>query len=169
MPDHDETTLELSGQRLRLVRHPTDLAVVGESAVLEAPEVRQQTRLTPAVTRLEAGNAEERDHLLARARRDSVAQPIYQVEGTGEEIIVDDHLLLEIVGDDRITLGDLAREHHLVVEGEVAGAHVLRLTPETGIDAVELAGRLARRPGVLSCRPQILTEHQRHGGPRFPR
>lgn len=173
MPDDDtskELTLELSGQTLRLKPHPTDVTVVGESGALGRRAAVEQRRIGAAVTRLSGKDSRERDDMLAAARRDSVAQVVYQVEGTGEEILAGDRLELVMNNDDSAALDSIVREHHLVTEGRMGEAHVVRLTPRTGLGVVELAARLQQRSDVRECRPQLLLDQSPTPGlPPMPR
>lgn len=173
--DAKETILELSGQTLHLKPHPTDLTVVGESRALARGAVArgavvERRAVSRGVTRFSAKDTAERDDFLAAGREDSVVQPVYRVEGTDEEIIAGDRLELEMVGNDAAALQRIARQYHLTDEGMMGEAHVMRLTPQTGMGAIELAAQLQQRDDVAACRPQILLDQSPTPGlPRMPR
>lgn len=153
----------LNGQRLELKKHPTDFSVQADpDEVRQAPNVEDATRLSRHMARAMADSARVRDNAMAEVRKNSVAHHIYQVEGTGEEIIIDDRIILELQRDDPGTLRALMNEYKLEYVMPLAGAHVLRVTNETGRNPIRTANELAQRPEVLSCMPEVVVEIERH-------
>ena len=160
-PDHDY--IVLGGQRLELRKHPTDFSVIGDSALSSLPRVRGSRPLSRSATRIETATEAERDQLMEEARSDGVAHHIYQVADTGEEIVIDDHILLSLEREDPEVLKRIVSELHLVAEGRLGDAHVLRLTKETGRNPLKVANELAERAGVTASQPRVLLDHQLHG------
>lgn len=158
----------LGGRRLAVRRHPTDFSVRGSTTFPDAFQVRLRS-VSRDVTRVEAATAAERDRLMGEARKSGIAQPVYTVVGTDEEIVLDDRVLLTLDPDDPDEVDRIAREFDLVRETPMGEAHVLRLTRATGSDALALSHELEERAGVKACEPQVLVQQQRHGGAPRPR
>ena len=59
-------------------------------------------------------------------------------------------------------------EYKLEYVRPLAGAHVLRVTNETGRNPIRTANELAQRPEVLSCMPEVVVEIERHDPVLFP-
>jgi subtilisin family serine protease len=159
----------LNGQRLELKKHPTDFSVLADpEQVRDKPNVEGAARLSRHMARATAESARVRDRAMAEVRRTEVAHHIYQVEGTGEEIIIDDRIILELQRDDPGTLQAIMDEYKLEYVRPLAGAHVLRVTKETGRNPIRTANELAQRPEVLSCMPEVVVEIERHDPVLFP-
>ena len=87
----------LNGQRLELKKHPTDFSVQADpDEVRQAPNVEDATRLSRHMARAMADSARVRDNAMAEVRKNSVAHHLYEVEGTGEEIVIADRVILEL-------------------------------------------------------------------------
>ena len=159
----------LNGQRLELKKHPTDFSVLADpERVRDKPNVEGAARLSRHMARATAESARVRDRAMAEVRRTEVAHHIYQVEGTGEEIIIDDRIILELQRDDPGTLQAIMDEYKLEYVRPLAGAHVLRVTNETGRNPIRTSNELAARPEVLSCMPEVVVEIERHDPVLFP-
>jgi len=162
--------ITLGGQHLSLAKHPTDFSLIGRSAVV-ASALREGARpLASHMTRLSAVTADRRDDLMRSAREDSVAHHIYQVAETGEEIVIDDRIILNLDQEDPRELGAIREEYSLVDEGRLGDGHVLRITEATGMNPLKAANSLAARPSVVACCPQVMVELQLHAQPElFPK
>ena len=170
MADKDPGSyIVLNGQRLELKKHPTDFSVLTDPEVVRAvPDVEGAARLSRHMARATAGSARARDRAMDEVRKTEVAHHIYQVEGTGEEIIIDDRIILELQRDDDATLRAIMDEYKLEYVTPMAGAHVLRLTNATKRNPIQTSNELAQRPEVLSCMPEVVVEIERHEPVLFP-
>ncbi|MEP7343591.1 MAG: S8 family serine peptidase [Acidobacteriota bacterium] len=160
--------IEMNGQHLRLVEHPTDFSVLGRSTVLDpdngSPLAARVTPLTAHVMRAQATDSAARDQLMDEVRTETVAHHIYQVEGTDEEIVIDNRIFLTLRNEDPRELEDIVEQYKLVPEGRMGDAYVLRVTEATGMNPLKAANRIAQREGVVSCSPQVLVPMQMHQG-----
>ncbi len=161
----------LAGQRLKLKKHPTDFSVLAEPQAVEAvgaPAVEATERLARHMTRVRAESARQRDKAMAEVRKKEVAHHIYEVEGTGEEIVIGDQITLELHRDDPTTLRALMDEFNLEYVEPLPGAHVLRVTAASGQNPIKVANELAKREVVAACTPEVVVEIERHDVALFP-
>lgn|GEM_PF-2087969 len=161
----------LNGQRVELVRHPTDFSVIAPlNAMAEGVadeglyENAALAPLTANQTRVQIENPEARDEVMAEVRQTNVAHHIYQVQDTDEEIVIDNRILLTLRYEDPAALESIIQEYQLQPEGRLGDAHVLRVTSASGMNPLKVANLIAQRDDVLSCQPQVLIPMQLHEG-----
>jgi subtilisin family serine protease len=167
----------MNGKRMELEQHPTDFSVLAPAEQLaraiEAPETARYEEiknkvkaeapvqpLSAGIARMQAKDAKSRDEVMDEVRRESVAHHIYRVAGTGEEIAIDNRIFLTPRNEDPELLERIIEEFHLVPEGRMADAYILRVTEATGRNPLKTANAIAEREGVLSCTPQVLVPLQ---------
>lgn len=155
----------LNGQPLAIRKHPTDFSVMASPASMIPEQFEHLSALSPSLIRAEAINTDERDRLMDEVRQENVAHHIYEVEGTGEEIVIDDRVILNLRHEGTGEMVNVLQEYHLVYEGRMGEAHVLRLTNATNRNPVKLSNELAAREGVLSCSPHVMLDMQRFHAP----
>lgn len=158
----------LNGQRLELEEHPTDFSVIGPSAVLGEAEKAGKADAMPlarGITRVRASRPGERDELMETVRQENVAHHIYQLPATGEEIAIDNRIILTLRRDDPELLERIIDEFQLVAEGRMGDAYVLRVTEATGQNPLRTANAILDVEGVESCQPQVLVPLQPHRRP----
>lgn len=155
----------LNGQQLAIRKHPTDFSVMASPASMIPERFERLSELSPSLVRAEAIDTDERDRLMNEVRQENVAHHIYEIEGTGEEIVIDDRVILNLRHEGTGELEDILREYHLVYEGRMGEAHVLRLTNATNRNPVKLSNELAEREGVLACSPHVMLDMQRFQTP----
>jgi subtilisin family serine protease len=155
----------MNGQRLELVQHPTDFSVIGRSNVLSDASISTQTetrRLSANMARVRAKDSKSRDQIMDAVREETVAHHIYQVKDTEEEIVIDNRILLTLRNENPEAFEKIVSEFHLVPEGKMGRAYILRVTEATGMNPLKAANSIARREGVESCTPQVLMPLQMH-------
>lgn len=157
----------MGGRKLKLRKHPTDFTVVGESGVVRSESVQDRQKVSSNVTRVKTRRRADVEEVMSQARRDAVAHHVYLVEGTGEEIVIDDRIILTLEEPDQTLLEEIIRKFHLKPEGRMGDSYVLRLTSESGGNPVKLANRIAQREGVREIHPHILIEQRRQGPTRL--
>jgi hypothetical protein len=95
-------------------------------------------------------------------RQENVAHHIYQVQGTGEEIAIDNRIILTLRHDDPALLEQIIDDFGLVAEGRMGDAYILRVTEATGRNPLRTANAILEREGVASCEPEVLIPNQIH-------
>ena len=156
----------LGGRKLSLTKNDTDFSVLAPAPqVLATSGVESAEPLSAQITRARAADPASRDQAMDAAREGAVAHHIYEVEGTGEEIVIDDHIILELRHESPALLQQIIDEYNLVYTTAMGGAHVLRLTAATGRNPLKLANELAARDDVASCTPQLLVPMMRQDAP----
>ncbi len=165
--DHG-TYIVLGGRKLRLKKHATDFSVLADARAISAPGVEETRPLARHMTRARVGDRRRRDQAMREVRQDSVAHHIYEVEGTNEEVVIDDHIILELRDDSADVLQRLIDEYKLAYVSRMADAYVLRVTEATGRNPLKVANELAARDEVASCSPQLVVEMQLHRAELFP-
>lgn len=98
-------------------------------------------------------------------RTDHVAHHIYQAQGTGEDIVLDDHLILNLCREGTGELERILQDYHLTYEGRMGNAQVLRVTSQSGKSPLKVANEIAQREEVAACSPQLTLPLQRHQEP----
>ena len=160
--------LVINGKRLNLKHHPTDFSALAREATLGEQAAHHDLAMQPLaadVTRLHAHDRQERDVAMGEIRQETVAHHIYEVEETGEEIIIDDRILVRLAADhagDEGSLQAILDEYHLVDAGQMGDTHVLKVTAATGRNPVKVANEIAERPNVLSSTPHVRVPMERH-------
>lgn len=155
----------LNGDRLALVHHPTDFSVIQSSPALlgiASPTGGAFTPLTLNMVRAHTSDSQARDTFMDRVRSRAVAHHIYRIEGTNEELIMDDRIFLILRYEDPIALEEVIRSYKLIAEGRLGNAYVLRVTEATGKNPLKTANEIAEREEVASCTPQLLVPMQLH-------
>ncbi len=157
----------LGGQKVPVRKHETDFSVMAPAD--EVPhEVGLRIRaLAPRYTRVSAPDAAERDAAMREVREREVAHHIYEVEDTGEEILIADRVILELRHEGTGELERIMNEYHLVYVTRMGNAHVLRLTNDTQRNPVKLANELMQRPEVAACTPDLMQQLQFHAVPEL--
>lgn len=155
----------MGGRRLALHKHPTDFSVRGATAAVHSAACEHVQPLARRLTRMSAVRPGATEKLMEEARADSVAHHIYLVADTDEEIVIDDRILLELRLEDPRELAGIARDFHLLPQGRMGRAHVLRVTEATGRNPLKTSNELATREGVASCHPQVMVEIRPHQTP----
>lgn len=158
----------LNGRTLDLTKNETDFSVLAEMPrVLKTAGVDSAEPLSPQITRARAADPESRDQAMATARESSVAHHIYHVAGTDEEIVIDDHIILELRQENPALLQEIIDAYKLEFTTKMGGAYVLRLTAATGRNPLKVANEIAAREGVASCTPQLLLPMMRQDAALF--
>ena len=157
----------LGGQRLALKKHDTDFSVLAEPEAVGIEAAGTAERLSRNLSRVHARSAGDRDSVMEEVRSRQVAHHIYQVEGTDEEIVIDENIVLELHREDPETLREIMEEHKLEYVSEMGGAHVLRVTAASGRNPLKVANALAERDEVASCSPEIVVEVELHNPALF--
>lgn len=158
----------LNGQRLNLDHHPTDFSVTAPTETLAAVERTAGVtakRIAMNVTRMRAPSNNARDTLMDDVRREAVAHHIYTVQGTGEEIVIDERIFLTMRQEDPEELEKIIEEFKLVPEGRMGRAHVLRVTEASERNPLKISNAIAQLDTVESCVPEVLVPHQLHQTP----
>jgi len=163
----------MNGKRLELEHHPTDFsalipaerlnaAIADETTVLHKAvgEMISVHPLSAAVSRVSATDAKDRDQVMGDIRREGVAHHIYRLKETGEEVVIDNRIFLTLRNEDPELLNEIVNEFHLVIEGRMDEAYVLRVTEATGRNPIKVANEIAECDGVASCTPQVLVPMQ---------
>jgi hypothetical protein len=163
---HGYDYIVLDGQRLDLERHPTDFLVDAGSAIPSSPALTASWMVARGLLRVRTASPGETGGLMEQARAHGFARHVYVNAKTGEELLIGDRIVLELVEDDPARLSEISREFHLAHETRMGAAHILRLGPATGMNPLEVANRIADLPGVRSCHPEILVEQQYHAPQR---
>ena len=151
--------LVLGGQRLRLRKHPTDFSVIAPAAAMRAVPLASVTALSRTTSRARTRDPLDRDRQMDTVRASHVAHHVYEVEGTGEEVVIGDRVILTL-REGSADLARIADEFHLVPEGRMGSAHVLRVTRATGMNPLKASALIAARPEVVSCSADVLIDQQ---------
>jgi subtilisin family serine protease len=160
--------IRLGRQELKLHEHSTDFSILGRSAAEQSELFSRKKMLSARMSRMTASKPADLDSLMAEARKDVVAHHIYTVDGTNEEIIIDDRIFLTLYEESVEELDEIVRDFHLVSERRIGRTHVLRVTGATGKNPLKTANEIFEREEVLSCQPQVLIELIRHQPALFP-
>lgn len=154
----------LNGQKLRLKEHPTDFSVQASNETLEQDERTYQgvARLSGGMSRARAKDPTDRDSLMDGVRRDTVAHHIYMVNGTNEEIVIDENIILTLRHEGTGQLEKIMDAFRLEYVRPMGNAHVLRVTTATGQNPIKTANEIAERDEVESCSPDIMQQIQYH-------
>ncbi|MEK6406884.1 MAG: S8 family serine peptidase [Acidobacteriota bacterium] len=153
----------LDGTRRNLKRHPTDFSVDEGRANVEGQipgrlqaDVRQ---LAIGVSRVIAIQ-EQTDELIGEVRKDkkTVAHRIYELEDTGEEIVITDRIFLTLTlsAENSDKINAIADKYKLKLEGQTENVYTLKVTWDSGHNPLKIANMIAGREGVVSCVPEIL-------------
>ncbi|MEM7205291.1 MAG: S8 family serine peptidase [Planctomycetota bacterium] len=147
----------LNGQRLTLKEHPTDFSVQAPVESLEGDhrDYEGVTRLSDRMSRARGANARDRDALMDSVRGDTVSHHIYVVDGTDEEIIIDENIILSLRNEGTGELERIMEEFKLEYVRPMGNGHVLKVTSATGQNPLKTANRIAERGEVESCVPDI--------------
>ena len=155
----------LNGQRIDLVRDSTDFSVLaGESMVRDLVDA-STSPLSAVITRVSAPSPEARDHMMDAIRDTRVAHHIYRKADTGEEIVINDEVVVSLRQEGTGELEAIMSEFHLDYVRKMGDAHILRLTALTGSNPLRVANAIAARPAVASASPQLLIDLQFHAPP----
>lgn len=152
--------ITLNGVRIKLKKHPTDFTVLGHSEILSKQNKGKSKNISSNMTRISTADYQECEQLLSEARQDSVAHHVYQVEGTGEEIIITDRILLNLRHQDTKELEKIIKEFHLHLESRMGDTYILRITAQTGRNPLKVANEIAKREEVTACSPELLLEQK---------
>lgn len=155
----------INGKRLNIKQHKTDFSVMSPSSVVGADAERlgvEASEISPSLTRMTASSSAARDGAMDDLRKRRVAHHIYEVQNTGEELVMDDHVFLQMEPGDPEEVQDIIRDFKLVDEGRMGETYVLRVTDATGANPIRTANKIAERQGVRSCSPQLMVPLQRH-------
>lgn len=155
----------LKGQELALKEHPTDFSVLGNNDVSGLKECADCVPLAQNMFRATASKASNTDGLMAETREHSVAHHIYLIDGTDDEIIIDDRIFLDLEYGDESQVKAIAEEFSLVSEGRLGSSYVLKVTSQTGENPLKTANKISQLPGVAACTPQIMLPMVSHNQP----
>jgi subtilisin-like proprotein convertase family protein len=157
----------LNGEKFKLTEHPTDFSVQSTAGDLDADAHDYQgvARLSDGLSRARGEDGANRDDLMDAVRSDTVAHHIYMVDGTDEELIINDRVILTLKHEGTGDLERIMAEHHLEYVREMGGSHVLRVTTATGRNPLKTANRIAQLDAVEACVPDILQQLQYHQVP----
>ncbi len=157
----------LNGKKLQLKEHETDFSVHASLEELEKDKrnYHDVARLSTAMSRARGKDHNDRDSLMDGVREEAVAHHIYLVDGTDEEILIDKNIILTLRHDGTGELEKIMDEFSLEYVRSMASSHVLRVTTATGQNPIKTANRIAERPEVESCTPDILQQVQYHQTP----
>ncbi len=154
--------INLNGKRLNLNKHFKDFTVIGNSKIFESKGCNRTKQFTKNICRVTTADEESIDALMTEARKDSVVHHIYLIEGTDEEIIIDDQIILNLRNEGTGELEEIINTFKLFDESRMGNAHVLRVTDDSGQNPLKVANEIAEREGVTACSPQMILEQQFH-------
>lgn len=155
----------LNGQTLRVRKNETDFTVMAPQSKIQhelSAQLDALAPLSPDMTRARAKDSAERDRLMGEVRRESAAHHVYRVEETGEEIVINDEIILKLRREGAGELEAVMREYSLEYVRRMGDAHVLRLTSASAENPVKTANRIGERDEVESCSPQVMLDLQFH-------
>lgn len=157
----------LNSQKLKLGEHPTDFSVMAPKNALDQDEQNYQqiAPLTSGLSRARAKNPGDRDALMDGVRKQSVAHHIYTVEGSNEEIVINDTVILALRNEGTGDLERIMADYKLEYVRPMGNAHVLRLTNATGRNPIKTANEINELPEVEYCSPDIMQQVQYHQAP----
>lgn len=159
----------LGGERVAVRKHKTDFTVMAPQERVAPSRAIRSERLAARLTRVSTATASDRDTAMDEVRARNVAHHIYQVEKTGEDILIADRVILELKREGTGALERIMQDHHLQYVTRMGDAHVLRLTNDTNSNPVKLANLLSERDDVASCTPELVMTLQYHQfAPLFP-
>ncbi len=161
----DDNYIVLNGKKLMLREHPTDFSALATESDIKDKVAKESLKSVPLarkMTRLTTSNSEVRDNSMKVIREKMVAHHIYQVEGTEEEVVIDDRIFLRLHRPDPADLEAIMDTFNLSNEGRMGDTYVLKVTNATGKNPVKTANEIAKRAEVLSCSPQVLIPIQKH-------
>lgn len=151
-----DATISFNGRRRTVTKSPTDFAVIGTPATL--PPLDEEVAIQPLSARQMrvTTNEGDRDAVMDAVRDRAVAHHIYELADTGEEVVIDNRIILTLRYDDPQALQQIIEAFRLEYEQRMGEAHVLRVTEATGINPVKTANAISLRPEVAECAPQVL-------------
>lgn len=147
----------LNHVRLTLEKHPTDFSMIGSAETLAEQEVEIEP-LSLDISRVSSPQSQELEGLMTQVRENRVAHHIYLVAGTGEEIVIEDHIFVEFHHQPAGLLEEIMQEFHLLLTGRMAEAYILKVTDATGRNPLKVANEIAERDEVMCACPQVLLE-----------
>src|SRR5205085_8046848 len=121
-----------------LMHHLTDSSVIGKPGAFRKDYGCRRVKLGqigPNLTRVSARNDRRRDILMEEVRQQDpkyVVHHIYNLKDTGDEVLIDDHILLTLRDDALGELNKIKRKYHLRGAGHLGKTFVLRVTAKTG-------------------------------------
>ncbi len=157
--------ITLNGKRHELKNHPTDFSLIGKSVAIDSKRCKVSDKISYNMTRVMAKGSDDTDSLMTEARNDSVAHHIYQVDGTDEEIVIDDRIILNLRNEGTGELEEIINEFKLIPEGRMGNAYVLRVTEASKRNPLKVANEIADRGGVSACSPQVMLDMVFHQEP----
>lgn len=158
-------SITINGRQLKLRRHETDFSVMAPAAGLTNRGISEKVLLGPALTRARSVDATRRDEVMDQVRSGAVAHHIYRVDGTGEELIIDDRIMLSLRRSGAGELEQLLAKYHLQYVRKVGNGHVVRVTAESGGNPIKVASELLAEEVVLEAHPLLHQPLQRHDVP----
>ena len=158
-------TITINGRELKLSRHETDFSVLAPAARLTNQGISEKVLLGPTLTRARTADASRRDAVMDQVRDRAVAHHIYRVDGTGEELIIDDRIMLSLRRSGAGELEQLLEKYHLQYVRKVGGGHVVRVTSESGGNPIKVANELLAEEVVLEAHPLLHQTLLRHDVP----
>lgn len=160
--------ITLKGQKYKLHKHECEFSVIGTEKASEdmanvmmrqakslgdGPRVK---RLGPKRQRVRV-DKEMLEPAMQQLRQDHIAHHIYLLDN-GEEILLDDKVILELYHENTGLLESITKDFKLGYEGRMGEAHLLRLSNGTGLNPLKLANKLSKKRGVKHCEAALLIE-----------
>ncbi|WP_299624061.1 S8 family serine peptidase [Pelagibius sp.] len=154
----------LNGQKIPIQEHETDFSVHASKRHLEQDprDYQDVASLSESMARARGKDTRDRDSLMDSVRKESVAHHVYLIEGTNEELIIDDTVILTLRNEGSGDLEKIMDDFALEYVRAMANAHVLRVTTATGQNPIKTANQVAERPEVESCVPDIMQQVRYH-------
>jgi subtilisin family serine protease/N-acetyl-anhydromuramyl-L-alanine amidase AmpD len=147
----------LNDLRLALEKHPTDFSIIGSADMLAEEDIDMQP-LSLDISRVSGAQSEELEPLMSQLRENRIAHHIYLVAGTGEEIVIEEHIFVEFHHQAAELLEEIMQKFNLILTGRMAEAYILKVTDATGRNPLKVANEIAQRDEVMCACPQVLLE-----------
>ncbi len=150
----------LNGEKIKLKEHATDFSVFAASKALADDDRAYQAVAPMSATRsrVRCSDSADRDAVMDSVREETVAHHIYVVDGTDEEVVIDDTIILTLRNEGTGDLEAIMEEFGLEYVRPMANAHVLRVTSATGQNPIKTANQIAERDEVESCSPDLMQQ-----------
>jgi subtilisin family serine protease len=171
--------ISLGGKHRELIHHPTDFTVLAEPWAVRAKIASSGadiSQLATGVSRVKAESPEAREKLMDDVRAKEadatypnlVAHHIYQLEDSGEEIVIADRIYLTLEDDTPDKLGAILEQFGLIEVKRIGRTHVLTVTDRAGRNPLKVANEIAGMAGVECCQPKMMPRVTKNNTPVTP-
>lgn len=147
----------------RLTRHPTDFSLIRECeetklqlSWLPTTYGARVEKLANRMSRIKVKDGGKLEVLMENVRQQSVAHHIYQIEGSLEERIITDRIILVLHEDNPKEILDILQRHRLLLEEKDETILTLKVTADSGSNPLKIANEIRLRNTVESCVPEMV-------------